>query len=309
MSLDRLRARVLAFRSRAIQGMALSPCGACVVGALPLRGRRRALIWREDGRHALLAAPSPDEPSRGLAVSRGGQVVVGVCGSRACLWESDGILTLAEADSARATGVSADGTAVVGWTRRGAVIRGFLWRRDSGLRTLEPLPGRDHSNAAAVTPDGGAVVGFSSHRGEKTTEAVLWTGEEGRPLGFLDGQVGSRALAASQKASVIVGFCVGSGFAAFRRAAAMTALPPLRPGEPSLALAVSDDGRRVAGWSGRRAVLWEERGAPRDLQGWIREDAGLELRIARGLSADGTCILADARDARGRPVSVLLRPA
>lgn len=123
--------------------------------------------------------------------------------------------TLPGRTSSTATGVSADGSAVCGWSEgQGYSPRAFRWTRSGGVQDLGSLPGRSKSKAFAISGDGSVVVG-----GEADTEygdrAWRWTAESamqliGSPSDYADAQ------GVSADGSVIVGFFIRFGEGAYR---------------------------------------------------------------------------------------------
>jgi probable HAF family extracellular repeat protein len=73
-----------------------------------------------------------------------------------------------------ATGVSADGSVVVGSSFDSVPIqRAFRWRRDTGMIELPRLPGWPNAAAASVSGDGATVAGFCYDSGASV--ATLWS--------------------------------------------------------------------------------------------------------------------------------------
>ena len=61
-----------------------------------------------------------------------------------------------------ATGVSADGSVIVGTSSSASGSQAFRWTAGSGMVGLGYLPGGTNSSATAVSGDGSVVVGTSS---------------------------------------------------------------------------------------------------------------------------------------------------
>lgn len=149
-----------------------------------------------------------------------------------------------------ATGLSANGSVVVGWSQNSnGVDEAFRWTRGV-MSGLGFLPGGTFSYANAVSADGRAVVGY----GESGTrfEAYRWTSANGMVgLGFL-GAGSSEATGVSGNGAVVVGTSqmgAFSGNQAFRwtSSSGMTGLGFLPGGTVSSARAVSADGRVTVG--------------------------------------------------------------
>ncbi|MCP5069648.1 MAG: hypothetical protein GY946_24035 [bacterium] len=75
--------------------------------------------------------------------------------------------------SSHATGVSADGSVVVGGSTSGAGSQAFRWTQDGGMVGLGYIPGGHASAATGVSTDGSAVVGGSE------TGAFIWDSTSG----------------------------------------------------------------------------------------------------------------------------------
>jgi probable HAF family extracellular repeat protein len=156
-----------------------------------------------------------------------------------------------------ASGVSADGTVVVGESKSASGTEAFRWTASGGMVGLGDLPGGlFDSHAAAVSADGSVVVGTGrvpDIGGSHPQEAFRWTASGGmQGLGDLPGgDVDSIGLGVSSDGSTVVGgSVVSSGEEAFRwtSATGMVGLGGL-PGEEiqSLAFGASADGSVVVG--------------------------------------------------------------
>jgi probable HAF family extracellular repeat protein len=129
-------------------------------------------------------------------------------------------------DSSTASGVSADGSVVVGTASGADGQQAFRWTDGGGMIGLGflPLPGGgvipDYSFAAGVSGDGSAVVGYSEavviH---DTYEAFRWTSSDGMTgLGFLQGENRSFAVAVSADGTVVAGTSDTGGAGGFGKA-------------------------------------------------------------------------------------------
>ena len=108
----------------------------------------------------------------------------------------------------RAYGVSADGSAVAGSSRKGPddEKEAFRWTLATGMVGLGDLPGNSFaSEASGISADGSVVVGKS--RSASGVEAFRWTSGGGMVgLGDLEGgRFFSAAIGASADGSVVVG--------------------------------------------------------------------------------------------------------
>jgi len=166
-----------------------------------------------------------------------------------------------QGSSSMATGVSSDGSTIVGCSQVEDGMEAFLWRAGvmTGLGTLGSKAGLCQSRATAVSANGSVVVGFAYHE-EATfcgTEAFRW--ENGTMVGLGDlaapaNMVHSKAFAISGDGAIIVGTAFnGRGNEAFRwwngQMAALGYLTPLGTELDSCANAISTDGKVIVGYS------------------------------------------------------------
>jgi len=118
----------------------------------------------------------------------------------------------------RASGVSADGSVVVGSSVSASSLEAFRWTPGEGMVGLGFLPGFPTSGASAASANGSVVVGTSL--GPSEEEAFRWTAAGGLVgLGVLPGGEGglSSALVVSADGSLVVGVSDSSaGRQAFR---------------------------------------------------------------------------------------------
>ncbi len=109
--------------------------------------------------------------------------------------------------SSSATGVSADGSVVVGSSTRTPMwtTEAFRWTQATGMVGLGDLPGGSfYSDANGVSADGSVVVGISNIG--NGSEAFRWTQATGMVgLGNLSGWNSSSASGVSADGSVVVG--------------------------------------------------------------------------------------------------------
>jgi uncharacterized membrane protein len=201
--------------------------------------------------------------------------------------------------SSSATGVSADGSVVVGSSGNQA----FRWTQSSGLAGLGFLPGGGSSSAAGVSADGSVVVGESFAPAipippyyYSVLQAFRWTQAEGmRSL-----TVGSSASGVSADGSVVVGTLYAPKF--FSEALVWTSgiIQGLRtyPYLESSAHGVSADGSVVVG-SARsftssitEAFRWTQ-AAGLQVLGLL---PGNSFSSASAVSADGSVIVGQSGD-------------
>ena len=209
-----------------------------------------------------------------------------------------------------ASGVSADGSTVVGWSEdredRGTAFR---WRADTGMVSLGRLahPFSFGSAAYAVSADGSVVVGeaFDFKNKGHPTDAFMWTEQDGifsmggtRPNG---GLYGSKAFAISDSGSIVVGssdrvFQIHYPFARWTDSAGWEPLGPPFPDsqEIGFAFAVTPGGSAIVGvantiTSGYQAFLWRE-GSGYEILGDLPGGSFVHA-LATGISADGSTVV------------------
>jgi len=211
--------------------------GQYPVGNTSYVGSEIATRWVESAAEDLGYLPFGDERpgSRGVAVSADGSVVVGYSeverpgntGSgvtsteQAFRWEDGTMTGLGYLDGgafgqwsySEATGVSADGSVVVGHSRSGSLAgcssdigcrEAVLW--GDQMQGLGALTESDPTSiATAVSADGSVVVGRSSSLTVPYGEAFRWEDGQMQGIGVLPGDAASVALAVSADGSIIVG--------------------------------------------------------------------------------------------------------
>jgi probable HAF family extracellular repeat protein len=157
-----------------------------------------------------------------------------------------------------ASGVSADGSVVVGWAANAAgQSRAFRWTAAEGMQDLGTLGG-DWSEARGVSADGSVVVSWADNAAGQG-RAFCWTASGGmQDLGTLPGYDWSYALDVSADGSVVVGRAVNAaGQSRAFRWTASGGMEDLNTTYASLltngselvwARAISPDGRYIVGW-------------------------------------------------------------
>ncbi|MCP4592424.1 MAG: PEP-CTERM sorting domain-containing protein [bacterium] len=264
--------------------LGVSSDGAAIVGRSRLGNEpSRAFRWTEAYGMADLGTmlDDPDAHSVAADVSGDGSVVVG-CGSSpegeaAFRWTaSTGMVSLGDLPGggfySRATGISDDGSAIVGVGTVGGVsstsakYTAFRWTAGDGMVALGDLPGgKTFSSATAVSGDGSTVIGYGySGTGPEFGEGFRWAEQEGMvSLGTYAGDASSIVPeATSHDGSVIVGYA-------------------------------------TIGESGiMEAFIWDTESGYRNLKNVLIDDYGLDvleqwqqLAGAYGVSADGQTVV------------------
>ncbi len=193
-----------------------------------------------------------------------------------------------------ATGVSADGSVVVGTSSGQA----FRWTSGGGMVGLGDLPGGNFiSYAFGVSADGSVVVGSGTTTFSFPNEAFRWTSSGGMVgLGHLPGFDGGYAFGVSADGSVIVGSNGSAGQVAFRwtGSGGMLPLGVIRGGRNyTSAYGVSADGSVIVGLGdsasgGIEAFRWTSR---EGMVGLGDLPGGSFFSFARGVSADGSVVV------------------
>jgi probable HAF family extracellular repeat protein len=123
---------------------ALSGDGSVALGTShAINGRSQAFIWRNDGL-GMQSLGTPLDPAGLAPFSRG-------------------------------TGMSSDGSVVVGFTSTPDNTRAFRWTSGTGMVSLGTPAGTFRSYALAVSADGNAVVGQAQRPDDFSFSAFLWT--------------------------------------------------------------------------------------------------------------------------------------
>jgi probable HAF family extracellular repeat protein len=214
-----------------------------------------------------------------------------------------------------ATGVSADGTVVVGWVNSlppfpGGNAQAFRWTEATGMVGLGFIPtvGDDFSEARGVSGDGSVVVGNSNEFAFRWTQA---TGME--PLPGLGGNSNvDRARGVSADGTVIVGSSDSPSSVveeAFRwtQSTGTVGLGDL-PGSlySSGAEAVSADGSVIVGSSSSgtsSAFIWDADHGMRNLQDLLVNSYGLASSLTGWTLSSATAVSGDGRIIAGHGVN------
>jgi probable HAF family extracellular repeat protein len=300
---------------RFVQPNEVSADGSVVVGLactdLNLCADFEAFRWTSGGGMVSLGA------GHALDVSADGSVVVGGPDEyslvpEAFRWTSEGgMVGLGDLPggefSSLATGVSADGSVVVGEGSTANGREAFRWTSEGGMVGLGGLgdlsDGEFISSAIDVSANGSVVVGSS--RAAHGFEAFRWTSDGGMVgLGRLTESDKSVAYDVSADGSVVVGSsytgecsCFQDSSEAFRWTSdgGMVGLGHLPGDHWSRAVDVSADGSVVFGRSASAPFLWDSTNGMRSV--WeVLTDSGVDftgwfLVDAFAMSDDGTTIV------------------
>jgi probable HAF family extracellular repeat protein len=164
-----------------------------------------------------LGMPAGADTSMASAVNADGSVIVGWSGSWwptydggqiAWCWTRGGGMQalgpLPDHTSIYATGISGDGSVVVGTSASSQVRRAFRWTRAGGTQDLGVLPGGNLSYATGISVDGSVIVGAGS-TADYSLHAFRWTSAAGMQDLGTGGYRDSSASAISADGAVITG--------------------------------------------------------------------------------------------------------
>ncbi len=306
--------------------------GTTVVGYAEGPSRYEAFNWTAEGGlvstgvrarvpvgagEIVLDGPTPQ-------ISQDGATTVGakLIGDQAFRWTETGgeqpLGFLAGGNESGATGVSGDGSVIVGFGESDLGSReAFRWTESTGMVGLGFLPGSsNYSQANEISADGSTIVGNTdSNIGP---QAFRWTLNEGMvALADYTGNItSSAAFDVSPNGQFIVGYAIimDSYFEAFRwtEADGMVPLGNMVSGiesDFSIAYGVSADGSVIVGTVGPPsldsvAFLWDTEHGMRTVEDVLTNDYGLdlagwELTVASDISADGRTIVGVGRNSNG----------
>jgi probable HAF family extracellular repeat protein len=233
--------------------------GSVIVGAWDSAGNGvdRAFRWTKET--GMFTLPESNH-SRANAVSRDGQVVVGLSGGGAFRWtERTGMVALPGRTLFGATAVSADGRVVYGDEEGADDVHVIRWDFDGSITRYPNPEGVSGSFVRAVTPDGSIAVGeqhVKTAGGGLQMRAVAWySPTKIVQLGFFRGGSYSKATAVNSDGTVIVGEADGATVFRWTQATGMESLTEwiekAGGGLPSSSLnsaqGVSGDGSKVVG--------------------------------------------------------------
>ncbi|MFD0727216.1 autotransporter domain-containing protein [Lysobacter brunescens] len=217
----------------------------------------------------------------------------------------DPSVSLISGSTFSASGISADGSAIVG-TKREILRypyenrRAYLWTASNGFLLFDPAATYQSSEGYGISGDGSTVVGASRNSylsgppGPVRYTATVWrTGHLPLDLGRLDpSHVHSYAVAASYDGSIVAGRSCNSNdisCQAFRwnSSTGMHSLGTLDGEINSYATDISADGRSIVGRVGRQGFIWRQE------TGMVGLGAlpGLTVSFANAISANGRVVV------------------
>lgn len=248
------------------QAEGVSRDGSFVVGVGLDAGLWQAFRYSDEDGTTFLGSLAPDSNSYAQAVSNDGSVVVGYSADRAFRWTAAGgmiEITTGRPGASWARDVSGDGNVVVGTANSVA----FRWTQAQGMQNLPPASGHNRAAAAAISEDGSRIVGESFSTTTGDYRAVYWAydGETFmvRSLAPFTGATRCWAENVSENGNAILGRCYENDWPVPFVWTAPTGMLRLTDyvaaqgldfselgiSDPWLS-AVSDDGRRLAGYDG-----------------------------------------------------------
>lgn len=190
----------------------------------------------------------------------------------------------------RPTGISADGSTIVGYGVGAAGQFGFRWTRLGGLQVLQPFLGDPGSRAYDVSADGSTIVGIT-RVSTGNERAVKWTSPDDPQL--ITNEVGNplrSVFGVSADGSSIIGKATFDGYLISENG--VFVLPGLTLSGDTNPFGISNNGTVVVGTSSDstnhgRAVRWTEVDGLQNL-GVL---PGFDTSWAWEVSADGSTVV------------------
>lgn len=204
------------------------------------------------------------------AISDDTSTIVGSAGAGPWYFNGGGITALPVPGGSlggSANGVNLDGSVIAGYyLDGGGTDHAVIWNNKSGPTDLGNLPGGTQSEANAISPTNGVVVGFSLVSG--LARAFRWTVGGGMvQIPLPDPGVQAQATGVSYDGSIIVGYD-GTDLLAWiwDSVNGTIQLPPLTGGGISFALGISENGLVPVGWGdlggANHPIYWQPVGPP-----------------------------------------------
>jgi probable HAF family extracellular repeat protein len=303
---------------------AVSGDGTYVTGEGTLQGGYMEAIRWTNQKGASLGSTLAWVAARGVAISDDGTVVVGYIDTRAeqlaFRWDEGGDIVelpplIRDSGYAQATGVSGDGTIVIGTSPDMGQNQPVQWV-GGGVQQLPLLTGHVSATPTGVDYDGNVIVGIGLTEGDYAQEAVRWPANGVFSLGIPRSEV----FAVSSDGRYAVGGYVETPMlgprlrTAFRwSASGVQYLPPALSGTQvdCAAYFISGDGSIVVGWcssySGTTSMsvtyLWSEATGIVPVDQVLRElgvDTSLYTSLGvTDISTDGTALIGSCYDDDG----------
>jgi len=224
-------------------------------------------------------------------------LLLGYSAAQAASFRGLGFLDPGGVRLSEVTGISADGSVVVGDSASALGGReAFRWTQKHGMVGLGYLPGYTlHSYAYDVSADGSVIVGWGTNTFGQV-QASRWTQRDGWVgLGGLDpNSINSIALGVSADGSVVVGYSYNPTTQEAFRWTQSGGMVGLGCGGCS-ARGVSADGSVIVGISGE-AFRWTQGGG---MVGLGDLPGGYYGSAAYGVSADGSVVVGNSYSASG----------
>ncbi|MFO0786400.1 MAG: hypothetical protein U0573_08625 [Phycisphaerales bacterium] len=266
-----------------------------------------AFRWSIAGGLINLGTPPAISFTAGNSMSATGNAIAGNGGNKLFRWTSSGGMQnlglLPTGTLGLATGISGDGTIVVGYSNvAGGNTYGVRWTSPGVLVQLPTLPGGAFgSSAYGISSDGSTIVGGSTWTGAGYHACRWLPGNIVQDLGALPTATDSRAYAISKDNMVIVGDCqMPGGDRMFRYvSASMQNLGTPLGSTDSYSRSTNWDGKVVTGrakvgTNTYRAAYWSTSVGMKDLASWVTSLGGnltgWVLLEAWGVSNDGSTI-------------------
>ena len=305
------------------EALGITPDGSVTVGTGTAVEGTVAFKWSAaTGVRSLfpIADNSSAAYSQGTAVNADGSIVIGISSAlgtlgTAVFWDAAGAVhSLGVFPAANpvslASGISEDGTIIIGGSMTDGGLRAFRWTAATGMVNLGVWGSVvTQSQAAGISGDGSTIVGSGGNPPLTYVQGFRWTSANGyRQISNWSGAQTTRleAKTASRDGRVIAGYGVSNnGYEAFvyTPTDGLVGLGDL-PGGPfeSYARGMSADGSVIVGFgttaSGYEAFYWTADMGMRRLAD-VLTSYGVDLKgyiplRAQAVSADGTVIVGSA---------------
>jgi probable HAF family extracellular repeat protein len=204
----------------------VSADGSTIVGyAYNSENNPRAFRWTSGGGMESIGSLSGSVHSYAYDVSGDGSVIAGLGYEldgfsvlpRAARWTAgSGMVSLGTlgGNSSQASGISDDGSIIVGWSpvAFGGMGYAFRWTEGGGMENLGAFPGDDGSQALSISADGSTIIGVSG--GDvytPTAKLIRWRSGTMEEMAKPVGSTFARTLGVSDDGNVVGGYANFSG--------------------------------------------------------------------------------------------------